>query len=909
MFFSRTGRQSARLLLLLIFILSLYSCNDSSSKSGDPGKDNSAPGVPTGIGATALSPYSVKVDWQPSSGGIDASEYKILRNGDQIATVNAATWTDTSATPLTRFCYRVTAVSASGKESGQSEEACVNTPQAENPDNRDVMPPSVPGSLGVVPVSFSAMKLSWDVSTDDKGVVAYKIYRNGSTVASSDSTSWSDTDLNPSTDYCYTVSAIDSSGNESAKSDSFCSKTPDNPPVVPPVDNVPPLKIVSLNVVQTTSSDIIISWFPGGLASDVKEYRIYRNGQQIGTTSGGTWTDPNLQSSANYCYTVSAVDLAGNESIKSDQICQTTKQDTEPPPVPAQIKSSSKTMNSITIEWSGTPKKAAKFIYKSGFKIYRDGVFVSFVTGNIYTDTGLKPGTRYCYTISAVDAEGNESGKSEFLCMETEADSSAPDKPSGLTATALAGNIIRLSWNASSDNSGSLKYMVYRAGAKIAEVNEISYSDILLTGSTKYCYTVSAVDMAGNESEKSSGACATTAVVYVPPPPPPVPIDQIAPSVPSNVSAFVESSTSIKLTWSDSTDNVGVTGYRIYRSGSLIATVNGTVFIEGGLTLGSTYCYKVSAIDAAGNESVKYAEICANTDLSPPSVPSNVSATAASSTSILIVWNASTDNAGVSGYKIYRDDLHKDTVTDLSFTDTGLTASTKYCYKISAIDASGNESVKSAEAYAETASGVTGRLNDTGITDSQVGSPGQDADFGRDKTNNLISDGHAGFNFTKIGSAGAVLPVVANQWSAVKDNVTGLMWEVKTDDGGLHDKEKSYEWYEPDNSNNGGDPGSSYPDSTSNYVQAVNAENFCGYNDWRMPTVNELMSITALDRSNPTPAIDSMFFPNALPAEYWSASPCNWYSNDAWFVSFYRGENQTFQKSWPFYVRLVRGGQ
>lgn len=77
--------------------------------------------------------------------------------------------------------------------------------------------------------------------------------------------------------------------------------------------------------------------------------------------------------------------------------------------------------------------------------------------------------------------------------------------------------------------------------------------------------------------------------------------------------------------------------------------------------------------------------------------------------------------------------------------------------------------------------------------------PGQDVDYGRDKTNNDI-DGHAGFNFTKIDSSGNVLPVVAANWSAVLDNVTGLMWENKTDDGGLHDKDNLYTWYDPDNS-------------------------------------------------------------------------------------------------------------
>ena len=217
-------------------------------------------------------------------------------------------------------------------------------------------------------------------------------------------------------------------------------------------------------------------------------------------------------------------------------------------------------------------------------------------------------------------------------------------------------------------------------------------------------------------------------------------------------------------------------------------------------------------------------------------------------------------------------------------------------------------------------------LNDTGITTCSNGSqnnlpcpvdgyPGQDAESGRDVTQNDNSNGHAGFSFTKISNTGTELPVSATGWNCVKDNVTGLIWEVKTDDSGLHDKDWSYSWYQPDNSKNGGSAGyqnqgscgSTSACDTDAYVQAVNAAGWCGYTNWRLPTVDELSGIASLDRYNPS--IDSNYFPNTQSAWYWSSSPVASFSDGAWVVYFDYGYDYWDYKDFDYYVRLVRSGQ
>ncbi len=218
-------------------------------------------------------------------------------------------------------------------------------------------------------------------------------------------------------------------------------------------------------------------------------------------------------------------------------------------------------------------------------------------------------------------------------------------------------------------------------------------------------------------------------------------------------------------------------------------------------------------------------------------------------------------------------------------------------------------------------------LNDTGIIRCgsadgssndlncpQAGAPGQDAEFGRDVTHNDDSDGKAGFSFSKLDASGNELSVSASAWSCVKDNVTGLIWEVKTDDGGLQDKDHSYTWYSTDNAINGGIPGTRNGGQcggsdcdTQSYVQAINAMNLCGANDWRLPTREELRSI--VDYGTVSPAIDTAYFPNTRESSFWSASVFAKNSGFAWVVSFNDGKDFIGLKYTDYAVRLVRGGQ
>ncbi len=269
--------------------------------------------------------------------------------------------------------------------------------------------------------------------------------------------------------------------------------------------------------------------------------------------------------------------------------------------------------------------------------------------------------------------------------------SSPPTSPTGVQATVAGPNQIDLTWQPSMDNWGVPTYRVYRDGGIVGTAARTNYSDTGVTEGVTYCYQVSAVDTEGKESGKSADVLANTG-------------DVSAPTVPANLSATVVSSSQINLSWTASADDVGVSGYRVYRDGSLVGTAMGVNYSDTGLSAATTYDYSVSAYDAAGNASAQTDAISVNTgDTTAPSVPVGVSATAISSTRIDLSWTASTDDVGVASYRIYRGGSLLATVAGTSYSDTGLEAGTGYTYNVSAVDGAGNASSLSADASATTA--------------------------------------------------------------------------------------------------------------------------------------------------------------------------------------------------------------
>ena len=168
-------------------------------------------------------------------------------------------------------------------------------------------------------------------------------------------------------------------------------------------------------------------------------------------------------------------------------------------------------------------------------------------------------------------------------------------------------------------------------------------------------------------------------------------------------------------------------------------------------------------------------------------------------------------------------------------------------------------------------------------------------------------------SYTKLGQNGVELPDTATQaegWIMTRDNVTGLIWEIKTDDGTIHDKDNAYTWYDSNPATNGGyagTPGNST--DTEDFINALNAQHFGGFADWRMPTIKELSSLVNSSIADPGPAIDTARFSHTMSSGYWSSTTIAGNTYYAWLVSFNGGYVNNYNKSNSYYVRAVRGSR
>jgi hypothetical protein len=148
-------------------------------------------------------------------------------------------------------------------------------------------------------------------------------------------------------------------------------------------------------------------------------------------------------------------------------------------------------------------------------------------------------------------------------------------------------------------------------------------------------------------------------------------------------------------------------------------------------------------------------------------------------------------------------------------------------------------------------------------------------------------------SYTKLDSSGNDLPESATEWAMVRDNVTGLIWENKTDDWSIHEKIDSYDWQ----------------DAQDIFIATLNNTQFGGYNDWRLPSVIELSYIRNLDAY--PPSINTDYFVNTSLGEYWSSTTYVCDPSYAWGVASYgcigckKSSNGLNDRK----VRAVRGEQ
>lgn len=392
--------------------------------------------------------------------------------------------------------------------------------------------------------------------------------------------------------------------------------------------------------------------------------------------------------------------------------------DTIVPSAPTEVSASAVSPTQVNLFWSapsGFTITSYKIEYKVGGGSYTTLVTTSGLTATStnYSHTGLTTGTQYSYKIYAINSVGTSVASVEVSATPSASSvGSLPSSPTGLVATPISPTQANLSWNAPSNGGYPITgYRIeYRIGAgSYADLVQTTgsatttYSHTGMTAGQVYVYRVYAITSFG-QSEKPS----TETTVNLKPA-----SSASSPGAPPALSATAVSPTQVSLSWTAPSNNGGyqISGYKIeVKKGStaystLTASTgnNTTTYSHGGLVTGTTYSYKIYAINSIGTSTASPEASATPTVASvssPPAPPTGLAVTPASASQINLSWSAPSNNGGspITGYKIeyklgssgtYSTLVANTANTAVTYSHTGLTAGQAYVYRVSAINSVG----------------------------------------------------------------------------------------------------------------------------------------------------------------------------------------------------------------------------
>ena len=471
-------------------------------------------------------------------------------------------------------------------------------------------------------------------------------------------------------------------------------------------DTTSPSVPAGLAASAITERSFTLSWEASSDNVGVTGYEVFKNGISLGTTTALTKTLTGLVPVTTYALTVRARDAAGNWSNASVVYAFTTPADTTAPSAPLGLAASTVTATGFTVRWSA----AADNVRVTGYEIFRDGVSIGHSTGTAKTLTALAPTTPYVLAVRARDAAGNWSALSATLTVTTPPDITPPSVPAGLAYSAATISSFLLRWSAANDNVAVTAYEVFRDSVSLGTTTATSFSVTGLALSTAYAMTVRARDAVGNWSAPSAARSISTLA------------DTTPPSVPAGLTASGITLRSFTLTWGASTDNVGVTGYEVFRGSVSLGTTAALSFAVSGLAPNTAYAMRVRARDAAGKWSAQSVILAVRTlpDTTPPAPPTGLAATEVSVTSCTLGWSAAVDDVGATTYELFRNGVSVGTTTAVAKVLTGLVPDTVYALTVRARDAAGNWSELSLPLAISTLPDTTAPSVPTGLVASAI---------------------------------------------------------------------------------------------------------------------------------------------------------------------------------------------
>ena len=377
---------------------------------------------------------------------------------------------------------------------------------------------------------------------------------------------------------------------------------------------------------------------------------------------GNTFTDP-----INSIYiTVLSTDPSGAD------VSVTFGPDLVPPSAPGNLTAGTDSTGTITLTWTDATDNVAV----TGYDISRDGTFIGSVRGTSFSDPGLPQATTYRYTVVAHDKSNSGPAATATVYLP---DTTAPEAPTTLLATASGPNAVALSWSPATDNVGVANYRVGRNGILLGTVTETTFADTAVVQGELNRYRVRPVDAAGNVG-------VGTEIYYT--------LDLAGPSLGAPLTATFDpaSPNRVSLDWPDGSDNVGVAKYVVTRNGASVAETTTSAWRDNNVKPAHSYAYSVQAFDAAGNSSGVLTASIYVPDVTAPTSPGSVVAALASPTTAVLAWSASTDDVAVDHYVVTRNGVEVARPAAAGTLSITVVEGRTYQFAVAAADTAGNTS-------------------------------------------------------------------------------------------------------------------------------------------------------------------------------------------------------------------------
>jgi fibronectin type 3 domain-containing protein len=398
------------------------------------------------------------------------------------------------------------------------------------------------------------------------------------------------------------------------------------------VDTTPPT-ISAISSSAITQTGATITWTTNENSDTQVEYGLTASYGNSTTLNSSLVTSHSaalsgLSAGTSYHYRVKSRDAAGNLATSADNTFATT--DTTAPTTPGTPSLSVVSSSQINLSWTASTDNVGVTGYRvercSGSATCSSYSQIATPSSNSYSDTGLTASTIYRYRVRAVDAAGNLSAYSTAANATTQAPTDVtPPTISSVTISGVTASGATITWTTNESANTQVDYGLTASYGNSTALNSslvTSHSATLsgLSAGTSYHYRVKSADAAGNLAVSADNTFTTQTLP-----------DTTAPSVPTGLSASATSQSQIQLSWSASTDPTGagqivsgVSGYQVFRGGTLLNTTASTAFLDSGLTPGTNYSYQVTAVDNAGNTSAKSGSVNATTPLLSLSVQRKV---------------------------------------------------------------------------------------------------------------------------------------------------------------------------------------------------------------------------------------------------------------------------------------------